>query len=196
MCNNPEIVTWSIAKLLELDNNTPQWASASILTGSTEEIPDDFFLNLSKEAITHYNGARKEGGCCEVRYDDTILLQAKAFLNLLTKGNTDFKPRQQDDYCFSRVFNLISKEDGENRWPELKGHESNRLEEIEIMIKKLENNQEIDSRDHRVVQAIAMLALLKQKQVKFSFPECISKSWPQFWKFLDYMRRFNNQKTF
>jgi len=188
ICNNPDIVNWSITKLLELDNNTPQWASASILTGSKEKIPDNFFLNLSKEALEHYNKVKSEGGFCELRYDETLLLQAEAFIDLLTKNHTDFKPRHQDDYCFARAFNLISKEEGEKRWPELEGHESNRLEEMEKQINNLYNGKEIDSKDHRVVQAIAMLAILKKKKAKFSFPNCISKSWPQFWEFLNYVK--------
>ncbi len=36
ICDNPHIMNWPITKLLELDNNTPQWASASILTGNKE----------------------------------------------------------------------------------------------------------------------------------------------------------------
>lgn len=186
ICDNPKIINWPLTKLLKLDNNTPQWASASILMGSIEEIPDDFFLNLSKEALTHYNKIRDEGSFCELRYDETILLQAESFIDLLRNGHTDFIPKQQDDYCFARAFNLITEKEGEKRWPELKGHESNRLEEMEKQIHNLDNGEEIDSRDHRVVQSIAMLALLKKKEAKFSFPNCVSKSWPQFWDFLNH----------
>jgi len=189
ICNNPDIVNWPIDKLLELDNNTPQWASASVLTGSKDKVPDNFFLNLSKEAINYYNQVRKNGGFCELRYDETLLLQAEAFLDLLTNGKTDFKPKQQDDYCFARAFKLINKEEGEKRWTELRGHESDRLEEMELMIERLENGEDISSKDHRVVQAIAMLALLKNKKAKFSFTDCVSKSWPQFWEFLEYAKK-------
>ena len=38
------------------------------------------------------------------------------------------------------------------------------------------------SRDHRVVQAIAML---KRDDVAVRYPDCVSKSWPQFWRFLE-----------
>lgn len=189
ICDNPDIVNWSIMKLLELDNNTPQWASAAVLTGNKDKIPDNFFLNLSKEAFEHYNKIKSVGGFCELRYDKTLLLQAEAFIDLLKKGYTNFKPKQQDDYCFARAFNLIGKEEGEKRWPELVGHESNRLEEMEKQINNLGNEKEIDSKDHRVVQSIAMLALLKDKKPKFSFPDCVSKSWPQFWEFLEYVTK-------
>ncbi|MBU3912639.1 MAG: hypothetical protein KKB21_00910 [Nanoarchaeota archaeon] len=192
ICDNPDIVNFSINNLLKLDNNTPQWASAKILIGSNEEIPDDFFLSLSKEALTHYNESKEKNNLCELRFDETILNQAEAFLDLLKTGKINFLPIHQDDYCFARVFDLIDKEEGERRWLELKGHESNRLEEMEKQIKNLNENKGIDSRDHRVVQAIAMLSLLKNKNAKFTFPECVSKSWPQFWDFLKYVERFIN----
>ena len=84
---------------------------------------------------------------------------------------------------------VLKQEEGEKRWPELKGHESNRLEEMENQINRLYNEKEIDSKDHRVIQAIAMLSILKNKKAEFSFPDCVNKSWPQFWEFLGYARR-------
>ncbi len=192
VCANPDIVNWHINELLKLDNNTPQWASAAILTGNKEEVPDDFFLNLSKEALDHYNKVKSEKGLCELRYDETLLLQAEAFIDLLEKGHTDFRPRQQDDYCFARAFNLINRDEAERSWPELKGHESNRLEEMEKQMERLVKGKEIDSKDHRVVQSIALLALLKYEKARFSFPDCISKSWPQFWDFLKYAEKIRD----
>jgi len=188
ICNNPKIVTWPLTKLVTLDNNTPQWASASILTGNKEKVPDDYFLNLSKEALDHYNQVKSINSICEVRLDETILLQAQAFINLL-KGKSNFQPKHQDDYCFARAFNLISKKAGEKRWPDLKGHESNRLEEMEKQLSNFSNGAVIDSSDHRVVQSIALLGLLKKQKLSFSFPDCVSKSWPQFGEFLNFALR-------
>ena len=183
ICDNPDIVNWPIARLLELDNNTPQWASASILMGSKDPAPKDFFLDMSKEALAHYNMARDSGHLCELRHDETIMTQAKAFVVLLNTGKMIYEPIQQDEYCFARAFGLIAEKEGAIRWPELKGHESNRLDEMEEQIQRLNTNQVISSKDHRVVQAIAMLALSQKKKAEFIFPSCVSKSWPQFWKF-------------
>ncbi len=188
VCHNPDIVNWPINKLLELDNHTPQWASVSILMGNKEKAPDDYFLNLSKEALKHYGHARKAGLACELRYDETILNQAVAFIGLLKNSTMEYTPIQQDEYCFARAFGLIDKIDGDKRWPELKGHESNRLEEMEDMLIKLNSNKEIDSRDHRVIQSLAMLAMFKEQKVAFTNPSCVSKSWPQFWKFLEWAK--------
>ena len=61
---------------------------------------------------------------------------------------------------------------------------------MEKQIDNFETGKEIDSEDHRVVQSIAMLALSANKKVNFSFPECVSKSWPQFWKFWELMKDY------
>jgi len=42
---------------------------------------------------------------------------------------------------------------------------------------------EVISKDHRIVQAIAML---KGDKIKIKFPEVVNKNWPQFWRFLEY----------
>jgi hypothetical protein len=191
ICKNPEIVNWSISKLLELDNNTPQLASAAILLGSKEETPRDYFLDLSKEALKQYEKVRMEGGFCELRYDDPILRQATSFLGLLETEKLDFEPIQQDEYCFARAFNQIDRFEGERRWPELKGHESNRLEEMEVMLRKLHLANLIDSKDHRVVQSIALFALYNGEVSEFAYPDCVSKIWPQFWEFMDFASSFN-----
>lgn len=194
MCDNPEIVNWPLEKLLELDNSTPQWASVSILLGNREEVPDNYFLNLSKEALEEYGNAKQEKRFCELRYDETLTLQAEAFIDALGNRRVNYVPEQQDEYCFARVFNLIGSEEGERRWPELRGHESNRLKEMEKMIGKYEREEEIDSKDHRVVQAISMRGVYDKREAKFAFPECVSKSWPRFWDFIKYIRESKNYK--
>lgn len=40
------------------------------------------------------------------------------------------------------------------------------------------------SKDHRVVQAIAMKAKTDGKGAGFKYPEAADKTWPQFWDFL------------
>ena len=185
ICDNPEIVNYSLDELLKLDNGTSQWASASVLLGSKERIPNPpYKLRLSYEAVSHWKKQRKKGHHWEPRYDETILRQAIAFLELLKKGETSFIPQQPEDYCFARAFELITKEDGELRWPSLRGHESNRIAEMERVLCDTVVGKEINSRDHRIVQAIAMLRKVKGKDIKVKYPEVVKKSWPQFWKFL------------
>jgi len=46
-----------------------------------------------------------------VRHDETIEAQANAFLNRVD-GGVVFVPRQAEDYCFARAFEIMDTEDG------------------------------------------------------------------------------------
>lgn len=186
ICNNPKIVNYPLEKLLKIDNGTSQWASASVLLGNEEKIKNpQYKLKLTYDAVKHWKKQREKGECWKARYDETILNQAIAFLELLKKGKTSFVPKQQEDYCFARAFNLITKEQGEKNWPSLRSHESNRIKEMEKALSYADERKEICSKDHRVVQAIAMLYKFKNKKVEIKHSSCVNKSWPQFYKFLN-----------
>ncbi|MFC1728112.1 hypothetical protein ACFLZ7_01445 [Nanoarchaeota archaeon] len=173
ICDNPEIINWPQEKLITLDGGTSQWASAAALAGDDEEIDNPpYKLKITYEAIKHWKTSN-----WEIRFDKTILAQASAYLQWLKTGKMDFKPEQAEDYCFARAFDLISAEEGEKLWPSLHGHESDRIKEMEEQLQK----EKITSKDHRVVHAIAMLRKSKENVQN---PECVNKSWPQFWMFL------------
>ena len=185
ICNDPAIVSLSLNELLKLDSGTSQWASAAVLLGNKERVSNPpFKMSLTYEAVDHWKRMRENSLCWELRYDQTILIQAETFIKLLKGETVNFIQKQAEDYCFARAFNFITKEEGERRWPQLHNHESDRLTEMERVIELSEKEGEIDSKDHRVVQAIAMLAKLKWKSIKFKYPQVVSKSWPQFWDFL------------
>src|SRR3989344_713925 len=185
ICNNSKIIYWKLKKLLTLDGGTSQWASASVLLGNTEKIKNPpYFLQITLEALKHWEEKRKKGKKWEAKYDDILLKQAIYFINILRSKNSAFTPTNPDDYCFARAFRIVSRKYGEKRWPMIKHHESNRLEEMELALLQAEKNKVISSTDHRVVQAIAMLYKTEGKKVKFKYPKSVNKSWPQFWNFL------------
>lgn len=178
ICDDPKIINWSLEQLLTLDNGTSQWASASILMGNPERISNPpYKLQVTYDAVEHWNNARQNKKRWEPRYDETMMAQASAYIKWVREGKMDFIPQQAEDYCFARAFDIITAEEGEKRWPSLRSHESNRIAEMEKELKK----REITSRDHRVVQAIAML---RNNKYSIKYPDCVNKSWPQFWKFL------------
>jgi len=186
ICDNPEIIHWPIKKLLRLDSGTSQWASAAVLFGRNEQIEDPpFKLKLTYEAVEHWKTRRSTGKSWEPLYDETILRQAVAFLELIKLGKTYFLFRQAEDYCFARAFDFITKEQGESFFPSLRRHESDRIDEMERVIMAANNCNIIVSRDHRAVQAGSMLQKFTGKDVNAKHPECVSKSWPRFWDFID-----------
>jgi hypothetical protein len=200
ICNDPEIVNWSLKKLLTLDNGTSQWASASVLMGNQENpistsrngpilaLPKlgiqnpPYKLQVTYDAVEHWKSAREKGESWQPRFDETILAQASAYLQWLKEGKMDFKPQQAEDYCFARAFDIMTAQQGEARWPSLRGHESDRILEMEDALKQ----NEVTSKDHRVVQAVAML---RKNKKCIKYPDCVKKTWPQFWKFMEYSRK-------
>jgi hypothetical protein len=199
--NNPEIINFSQAQLLKLDNKTSQWASVAALCGDKIRLKDaPYKLKLTYEAIDHWNRQRGNGKKWTARYDETIFAQAETFLKLLNGKKVNFSPQQAEDYCFAFTFGYITKKEGEKRWPSLKGHESNRIKKMSEMLDSAKKGKAITSKDHRVVQAIAMWGKLNNKKinphtkglrprrfgvgVKILYPNSVKKSWPQFWNFL------------
>ncbi len=181
ICDDPKIINYSLQELLELDNRTSQWASAAVLLGSRERVAHPpYKLKLTYEAVSHWKERRSRELCWEPRFDETILRQAEAFVDLLKTGKTSFVPKQPEDYCFACAFGLVKGD----AWPSLRSHETNRIEEMKKMLRKADKGTEIDSVDHRVVQAVAMRQKLKGMSIKVKYPEAVNKSWPQFWKFL------------
>ncbi|MBA3733488.1 hypothetical protein H0W91_03910 [Patescibacteria group bacterium] len=184
--DDPEIIYLSQSELLKLDNNTSQWATASVLLGDSERLTNSpFKLRLSYEAVEHWKSQREKRESWEPRYDETILNQAEVYLQILKVEKPIFIPKQAEDFCFAYVFGYITQDEGEKRWPSLRGHESDRVSEMKNVLELARDNEDISSKDHRVVQAIAMWGKVNRKKVNIKYPESVNKSWPQFWKFLE-----------
>jgi hypothetical protein len=185
ICSDSKIISMSQAELLKLDHETSQWASASALSGDEGRIASPpFKLKLTYEAIDYWNKQRQKGVTWAPRYDETILAQADAYIKILKNECINFLPKQAEDYCFAFVFGYVSEQEGERRWPSLRNHESDRIKEMTLMLDRAKQGGEVTSKDHRVVQAIAMWGQAKNFQIKIIYPDVVNKSWPQFWRFL------------
>jgi hypothetical protein len=184
--DNPDIINLSQTELLKLDNGTSQWATAATLLGDKERLLDPpFKLGLTYEAVSHWEEKRKGCKMWTPRHDRTILNQARSYLELLKGKKTEFIPEQNEDFCFAYAFGYITAEEGEKRWPAIRGHESDRAKEMHTMREAAKNGKEISSKDHRVVQAIAMWGKVHGKKINILHPSATNKSWPQFWDFLN-----------
>lgn len=182
---DPSMVYWPFEKLLTL--KTTQWATAALIWGSGEQIQNPPpKLELTYSAIEHWEERRMHKRCWEERFDETLLAQALTYLGILKGNKPYFNPLQAEDYCFARAFGYITKEEGAKRWPQLPNHESNRLDAMEEAFSAVRKGRQIVSDDHRVVQAMAMWGKANHIEVQFSNPDAVKKSWPQFWRFLDY----------
>ncbi|MBI3334744.1 hypothetical protein HYZ97_04625 [Candidatus Pacearchaeota archaeon] len=192
----PEIVLKkSLEEMLKLDGGTSQWASAALLVEQVPRIQEYLSLKnppvklqLTYEALMHWDKNINRGEPWEPRRDATIHRQAEAYLSYLKSRKLSFKPEHSEDYCFARAFSLITPEQGRMRWPSLQHHESNRLTEMESALKMLEEDFYIRSKDHRVVQACVMLQTALNLPYIVLYPESVNKSWPEFPAFMKYCR--------
>ena len=109
--DDPNIVNFNQTKLLNLDNGTTQWATATVICGDRERLDNPpQKLKETYDAVLHWETQRKKGLCWEPKYDQTIERQVKTFLDLLNNKEVNYTPLCSDDYCFARVFNFINKE--------------------------------------------------------------------------------------
>lgn len=185
--NDDQIVLrLSQTDLLKYDNGTSQWASAAVLLGDPERLLEPpYKLELTYQAVKHWQSQRDKGLSWEPRYDETILGQTKAYLQLLSGEKPNFIPSQAEDFCFAYMFGYMTAEEGEKRWPALRGHESDRIVEIQETHEAAEAGEPVTSKDHRVVQAVAMWGRVNKKDVNILYPQSVNKSWPQFWDFVE-----------
>ncbi|MBI4128888.1 MAG: hypothetical protein HY460_02445, partial [Parcubacteria group bacterium] len=193
LCRRPithdsRIVSFSLAQLLKLDHQTSQWASAAVLCGNAENVErPPAKLRLTYEAVRHWKERRARGKTWMLRKDETIGRQAETFLALYSGKEVAFEPKHSEDYCFARAFSWTTSEEGKRRWPSLAGHESDRIEEMEKALLCASQGQHVSSKDHRVIQAVAMRSAYERKETVFDHPRVVNKSWPQFWGFLKFV---------
>jgi len=184
--DDSSVINLSQSELLKLDNGTSQWASASALLGDKDRLLNPpFKLQLTYDSIHEWKNQRDKNLCWIPRYDKTIRNQVNAYLKLMKGEKVDFILEQAEDFCFGYVFGLISAKEGEEKWPALRGHESDRIAEIQETLEFAKVGKEILSRDHRIVQAIAMWGRVNNISVNVLYPKSVNKSWPQFWSFID-----------
>lgn len=194
--DSSDMVTMPNSQLVLLDKETTQYLSARLTWDEEVVVPStaikgDFKLLTVADAIEHWYQRRQQGLPWVPRRDISLARQAASFLKTLQTGelDADYYPEQAEDFCFANAYGHITLEQGRARWQKLKGHESNRFESMETAIEQAISGQIIDVNDHRVVQAIAMRFGLGR--VRFKYPDCVAKSWPRFWDFVDVARKQN-----
>lgn len=177
--NKPDVLKMSARQMLRLDDGTSQFASIALICG---------IINVPRGSLPHHLNMTVEAleawtPTWEPRKDQTILEQAEDYVRYRRTGVSKYRPRQAEGFCYAVAAGTMTARRGKKRWSSLKGHESNRPRAMRLAL--LPFRRKIRSRDHRVVQSLAMF---RGKQLKFAHPECVAKTWPQFWEFLDSVR--------
>jgi hypothetical protein len=199
ICCDPDLVNWAPEKLGTLDHGTSQWQTmAYLLRDARKVVNPKYKLKLTYDAVDHWQNQRAQGKIWQPRKDLTLFNQAFYFLNILNRIDSSWQPEQAEDYCFARAFDIVDENAlNDRRWKDMfesvEGHETPRVEEMTKALYQFQQGNKIDSRDHRVVQSMAMLEKSRNpgahsKFIRETFinPDCVSKSWPRFWEFITY----------
>jgi len=201
--NNPAIIHWSPEQLLALDNNTTQWATTQYIFSPRDQRRKvaprfhhgkklvrsaDFKLRVGYGATEHFDSKKEKGEKWQARIDQTIFNQYVAFIECLRTGTMCYAGEQAEDYCFERAFDLVDEKEGRLIYPSVGGHETDRFKEMERVITIADKTGVIDSKDHRVVQAMVMRATAKGLSYTLANPGALNKTQPKFLEFVDYVR--------
>ncbi len=181
-------------ELLHLRDRTSQWATAAVLIGDPERISNPpYKLGLTYDVWDEWHEKQQTGERWVRRLDETLFNQALHIVRLIHGEDAEFEVKQAEDVPHGYVFGEISIEEADQRFPSLRGHESNRIAELPLMLNKAVEGQPVDSRDHRVVQALAFFGLFSGIEIEFVHPACVSKSWPQYWNLYEVLEDTYNK---
>lgn len=176
-----DVIDMEDKELLYLDNGTSQWASIAALCGRierpTRKLPGH--LELTFNAIKLWQDAEFYEEMWPARKDRYITEMVEAWLEWKRTGVMKLTIDNAEKAFFGAMFGLIPPEEAYRQFPQMVDHESNR-------IKAMRRYRHwwwfiVGSRDHRVVQALAMSG----KWCVFLHRGCVNKSWPQFWRFME-----------
>jgi len=179
-------------ELILLDGGTSQWVSAAYLYHSLFGEAEKIESPSPKIKLTYDEvEKRRANKRWEPQYDETILQQEIAIIEMIKNGRTSWKPQHSEDYPLARVLGLISREGGEQLFSSASEHETNRFIEMEKVIADVDAGKEIVSTDHRPIMAGVARQLIQGRVVQIKYPKRVSKSFPliQFRKFVDFCQK-------
>lgn len=173
----PDMVQWSLKDLGTVNKDSSQLASASVMCGNVEPIPDNaaYHLKLAHEAREHWQNYPSDKPW-DIKLDRTIRRHSVAYVGWLATGIFNLEMIQPEDYAIGRVFQVATPQDAINLgWSSLEGHESSRLVSVDEAIAQATAGEEVTLIDHRPLQALRMRY---GYGVRFANIQAISKSWP------------------
>lgn len=199
ICDDHDLINWSPEKLGELDHGTTQWQTMAYLLRDRRKVSTPKYkLKVTYDAVEHWEKARAAGLVWQPRKDPTINNQALSFLKSLNGYSDGWVPEQAEDYCFARAFevigpNALNDPKYKEMFESVEGHETPRVDEMNLFFQQFRAGQLVSSNDHRVVQAAAMMfknaeptATFEEVRARFVNPSCVEKTMPRFWDFMQF----------
>lgn len=178
---NPALIAWEVDALADRHHEkSSQWASAAILHGKNGRRHDiDPHIALSYEAREEWLASLRENRMWTPRKDANITECMATWVMWRQYGFMPLVVDNAEKACQAVAFGLMTPDEMAERWPKSLNHESVRPD---AMRQALAHPWWIVSNDHRVVMSMALLGVPREC---FSNPDCVAKSFPRFWDFLN-----------
>ena len=162
------------------DRESSKWDSIAVLLGE-QSTSSDPHVALTYRALEEWQQATKRGEMWPAIKDENITEMMDSWLN-----GTELVLDNSEKGCHAVAHGMITPKEMLRRWPKSVNHESNRPKAMRSALRRTRLRRlfpwiKIKSDDHRVVMAMATLGLPREA---FSNPDCVAKTWPQFWQFL------------
>ena len=178
------------------DENSSQGISAMILCGKLENVIKEFRIvnpyklnhhnRVAFEALVSYE-TEKDFKTYDIsksiyKEDKTLMKQFDFFINKLQGNDIELKIDSAEDVPLAVAFGLMDLKTAEEKYPQLRNHETDRIEEMK-------NNFDSGvciSIDHRIVMARSMIDVINGKLPDrlIAYPKSTNKSFPKFWNYI------------
>jgi len=201
ICDDPNIVNYSLKELGKVDKRTSQWQSAAAMMGNIEYLENPpYKFQVTKQVIKdwtlHQNAQEKFGRKIrwDLEKDDTILELEKSFLNMIRTGNFVMEPRDSERFCYLNILGDMTPEEGKKRWSSLEGHEENRIIESEKAKRQVIAGERPTSMDHRIQQACGLLQIYRGQKLDVNM-RVIDKTWELYDGYAKLAKDFKERLT-
>ena len=160
------------------DRLSSKWASIAVLLGKRPTATDPH-ISLTYRAVCEWEQTYERGEMWPARKDEHITEMMDSWIN-----GTPLALNNSEKGCHAIAMGLITPNEMLRRWPKSVNHESNRPKAMRSALRRAKLRKvfrwlKIKSDDHRVVMAMACAGLPREA---FSNPDCVTKSFPGFWK--------------
>lgn len=170
-----------------IDENSSQLKSAKMLTGKKEQVLADY-PNIHDMPYHVYMAYEAETFRYDkttiYREDRTLTKQFAYFINKLQDKDTKLEVNSAEDVPLAYMFGEIELSEIKSTYPQMVNHESNRIDELNAVTRTPGASQIMYTDDHRIVMACEMFGIVNDSQYKFMHPECVNKSFPNFFKYI------------
>lgn len=167
------------------------FASALILLGDEERLDSPpLFIKKTYKIVDEWNKSYNMDENWDLKYDPIIEHQFNYLKKYNSNNHISFIPKYSEDFFYYSILrdNLKIKKNSYNCFNKIKQNLL-LLKEIKDTLYQYKTDKTILSKNDRIIQAIVIKSILEKKNIKVKYPNCVQKSWNNFWNY--FSNKFN-----